>query len=138
MATTIIDSNVIIDLVEPVSPWIEWSRQQIASALYQGKLIFNIVIAAEVAREFVRAERYDCVFVSTLWTFEDIPLEAARIAGRAHREYQAQGGKRDQTLPDLLIGAHASVSGHKLLTRDVRRYRAYFPDLEIISPDTHP
>jgi predicted nucleic acid-binding protein len=37
-------------------------------------------------------------------------------------------------LPDFFIGAHAAIAGLTLLTRDVRRYRTYFPKLRIISP----
>jgi predicted nucleic acid-binding protein len=37
-------------------------------------------------------------------------------------------------MPDLYIGAHAALAGYRLLTRDVRRYRTYFPTIEIIAP----
>jgi predicted nucleic acid-binding protein len=37
-------------------------------------------------------------------------------------------------LPDFYIGAHATVAGHTLLTRDARRYRHYFPKLRVIAP----
>lgn len=69
---------------------------------------------------------------------EPIPMEAAFLAGKAHYRYRRQGGERERTLPDFLIGAHALVQGHRLLTRDARRYRTYFPELDIIAPDTHP
>lgn len=138
MSATVIDSNVIIDIVEPGSPWASWSKQQLREAKRVGDLVFNVVIAAEVAHEFVSADRYREIFVSALWAFEDIPFEAALAAGWAHREYRLRGGKRDRTLPDFLIGAHAQVAGHRLLTRDATRYRSYFPDLDIIAPDTHP
>jgi len=51
---------------------------------------------------------------------------------------QATGRLTRATLPDFLIGAHAAVKGYTLLTRDARRYRQYFPDLDIIAPDSHP
>ena len=37
-------------------------------------------------------------------------------------------------LPDSFIGAHAVVEGIGLLTRDTRRYRSYFPTVELITP----
>ena len=138
MSATIIDSNVIIDVLEPESAWAPWAKTNIGEALLYGKLVFNVVVAAEVAHEFVSKDRYSSVFVAALWSFEDIPFEAALLAGWAHRDYRSRGGKREQTLPDFLIGAHAAVSGHRLLTRDPKRYRTYFPDLEIIAPEANP
>jgi predicted nucleic acid-binding protein len=37
-------------------------------------------------------------------------------------------------LPDFIIGAHAIIERMHLLTRDVRRYRSYFPGLKLIAP----
>lgn len=65
---------------------------------------------------------------------ENKPFAAAYEAGM----YRKAGGTRERTLPDLLIGANARHGGHRLLTRDPARYRAYFPSLEIISPESHP
>lgn len=137
MPATIVDSNVVMDLLEPGSAWSGWARKQISEARLSGELVFNVVIAAEVAHKFLSAASYDAVFTSSLWTFEHVPREAALIAGWAHREYRARGGQRAQTLPDFLIGAHAVVSSHVLLTRDAKRYRTYFPDAKLVAPDTH-
>lgn len=138
MTATIVDSSVIIDIAEPGSAWLAWSRQRISEARLLGELVFNVVIATEVAHEFVSPERYRNVFDPKIWSFEDIPYEAGFVAGQAHRAYRLRGGTRDRTLPGFLIGAHAAVSGHRLLTRDTARYRAYFPSVEIISPGMSP
>jgi predicted nucleic acid-binding protein len=138
MSGTIIDSNVIIDIADPKSTWKSWAKRWMADARLRGALVFNIVIAAEVAHEFLSEDRFERVFDPQLWKLEEIPLVAARVAGMAHRDYRLRGGKRERTLPDFLIGAHASVAGHRLLTRDPAGYRSYFPDIEIVAPDTHP
>jgi predicted nucleic acid-binding protein len=37
-------------------------------------------------------------------------------------------------LPDFFIGAHVAVAGLPLLTRDPRRYRAYYPTIALLAP----
>lgn len=63
-----------------------------------------------------------------------MPRQALFMAAKAFQRYRAVGGTRTSTLPDFFIGAHALVTGVPLLTRDVRRYRTYFPKLDLISP----
>jgi len=41
-------------------------------------------------------------------------------------------------LQDFFISTHVQVLLLQLLVRDAARYRAYFPSLDIISPETHP
>ena len=66
---------------------------------------------------------------------EPISYEAAFLAGKAYLQYRRRGGIRTSPLPDFFIGAHASVAGYALLTRDPRRYRSYFPRLSLIAPE---
>jgi predicted nucleic acid-binding protein len=37
---------------------------------------------------------------------------------------------------DAKIGAHAAVLDIPLLTRDTARYESYFPNLQLIAPET--
>jgi predicted nucleic acid-binding protein len=56
------------------------------------------------------------------------------LAGKAFQSHRARGGSKAGMLPDFFIGAHAVVEGIGLLTRDTRRYRSYFPTVELITP----
>jgi predicted nucleic acid-binding protein len=138
MTSTLVDSNVLIDIFEPRSDWFSWSSRQVSRAHIEGAMIVNAVVAAEVAAEFTTLRKFVNAFSAAFWHREEIPFEAAFRAGTAHRAYRLKGGSRERALPDFLVGAHALVNGYRLLTRDARRYRTYFPDLEIIAPDTHP
>lgn len=64
----------------------------------------------------------------------ELPYAAAFSAGRAFLRYRQSGGQRHSPLPDFYIGAHAEVAGLTLLTRDVARYRTYFPSVKLIAP----
>ena len=57
------------------------------------------------------------------------------LAGKVYLRYRAAGGVRTGVLSDFFIGAHAEVQGQPLLTRDARRYRSYFPTVELIAPE---
>ena len=132
--STLVDSNVILDVVEEDEEWIDWSAAMLAKASEAGRLVINPIIYAEVSVGFDTIEALDAALPMNYYTREALPWEAAFLAGRAFLSYRRKGGTRRVTLPDFYIGAHAAIAGHKLLTRDPRRYRAYFPKLQIIAP----
>jgi predicted nucleic acid-binding protein len=63
-----------------------------------------------------------------------LPWEAGFLAGKAFLKYRRGKGKPTSPLPDFYIGAHAAIEGMALLTRDAKRYRTYYPKLELICP----
>ena len=65
---------------------------------------------------------------------EPLPYEAAFLAGKVFLQYRRRGGQPDLPLPDFYIGAHAAVANLRILTRDQRRFRTYFPTVELIAP----
>jgi predicted nucleic acid-binding protein len=65
---------------------------------------------------------------------ENLPWEASFLAGKCFMQYKKNKGTQCSTLPDFYIGAHAAITNRILLTRDTKRYKAYFNNLEIIAP----
>lgn len=137
--STLIDSNVLIDVLGPAGlPHRAWSLAALRRVAREGQVVLSAIVWAEVAEPRLGEDLLTRLLARFRPRREPFPFEAAFPAGVAHRAYVARGGRRERTLPDFLIGAHALVAGHGLLTRDPVRYRTYFPDVEIIAPDTHP
>lgn len=135
--STLIDANVLIDVLGAEGfPWRGWSLAALKQSFDDGVIVFSAVVWAELSSPAVHDAVLTRAFAWLRPQREDFPYAAAHTAGVAHCLYRQGGGARERILPDFLIGAHAQVAGHRLLTRDPRRYRAYFPGLEIVAPDT--
>ena len=130
----LIDSNILFDLLSEDSIWFRWSANALATAAMESQLAINPVIYAETSVRFKTPEEFDEFFPPNEFRREALPYAAAFLAAKAHLAYQQSGGLRTSTLPDFFIGAHAAVAGFRLLTRDARRYRTYFPSVELIAP----
>jgi hypothetical protein len=98
------------------------------------QLVINPIVLAEVSVHFSRIEELDEALPKALFSREPISDETAFLVGKAYLAHRRRGGARRSPLPDFFIGAHAAIAGHRLLTRDVARYRTYFPQLELIAP----
>lgn len=131
---TLVDSNVIIDIVSDDSDWLDWSAAMLSQAAERGALVINPLIYAEVSCAFDRIEDLDDAIPQQYFQREALPWAAGFLAAQAFLRYRRRGGARRSPLPDFYIGAHAALAGHALLTRDARRYKAYFPKLKIIAP----
>jgi predicted nucleic acid-binding protein len=131
---TLVDSNVLLDLITDDPVWGSWSGDRLEEAFEHGPVIVNPIIYSEVAYRFSTIEALDAEFSEDRFVRGQLPWSAAFLAARAYRTYRSRGGGRTSTLPDFFIGAHAAVLGARLLTRDARRYRTYFPTVELIAP----
>lgn len=137
--STLVDTNVLIDVLKPEGAELRsWSLAHLRDSRERGTIVFSAIVWAELCASFLSQETLSAMFAWLEPRKEAFPFAAACPAGRAHHIYRERGGRRERTLPDFLIGAHALVAGHCLLTRDASRYRGYFPDLDIISPETRP
>ena len=134
MPATLVDSNVLLDILTDDPDWLDWSASALARQADAVSLVVNPVIYAEVAARFERIEDLEEALPAEYYRRDPLPWEAAFLAGRCFVRYRRAGGQRRSPLPDFYIGAHALVSGLTLLTRDARRYRTYFPKLRVIAP----
>lgn len=134
MNGTLVDSNVILDILTGDAVWSDWSSASLAKCANEGVLCINPLILAKVSIGFATFEELQVAMPESSFRNLPIPAEAAFLAGKVFLRYRRQGGIRTTTLPDFFIGAHAAVSGLTLLTRDVKRYRTYFPTVILIAP----
>lgn len=130
----LIDSSVLLDIVTKDPVWFDWSAFALASFVDTSELCINPLICAEASIRFASPQDFDAKFPETIFRRESLPYEAAFLAGKAFVEYRRRGGLKTSPLADFYIGAHAAVCGFGILTRDPRRFRRYFPTVEVIAP----
>lgn len=127
------DANVLLDIFTEDSRWADWSEVQLADAIDRGPALINPIIYAEVSVRFDRIEDLEDALPAEIER-ETLPWEAGFLAGKCFLEYRRGTGDKRSPLPDFYIGAHAAITGRRLLTRDAGRYRTHFPRLELIAP----
>jgi predicted nucleic acid-binding protein len=134
VTATLVDSNVLIDVLSGDPVWTDWSSQALDKLGSEGPLVINAVIYAEVSHRYSKKELLDRELPQENFVRENLPWAAAFLAGKVYVDYRRRGGHRRSPLPDFFIGAHAAVAGLRLLTRDSARYRTYFPGLDLVAP----
>lgn len=137
--TTAVDTNVVVALWDRDRGISLAAQSALDNALSRGALVLSAPVLAELMAAPGRSETFIDGFLRDTGLAVDWDLDEAtwRMAGRAFHKYATrrkvqlpQGPRR--ILADFLIGAHAVVRGHRLLTLDDRLYRAAFPRLVLI------
>lgn len=136
MTGVLVDSNVLFDVLTDDQRWRAWSSAALERAANESRLIINPIIYGEVCIGFDTIEEANEALPASVFEREAVPYEAAFLAAKAYATYRRRAGAKTSPLPDFFIGAHAAVNGYRVLTRDIARYRTYFPKLTLIAP-TH-
>ncbi|WP_084597937.1 type II toxin-antitoxin system VapC family toxin [Micromonospora chokoriensis] len=133
--TTLVDTNVLLDILTDDPKWAEWSGTALAEARDAGDLVINPIVYAEVSVRFDRIEELDEALPAGDFLREELPYLAGSLAGKAYARYRKLGGVKRSALADFYVGAHVAVCRYHLLTRDGAWYRTYFPTLTLTTPD---
>ncbi|HWQ69813.1 MAG TPA: type II toxin-antitoxin system VapC family toxin [Patescibacteria group bacterium] len=155
---TAIDTNVLLDLLIPGTPFGEVSQRALESSLQAGRLVIGDMVYAELAVHFASQRELDRFLTDT--GIEVVPPSPAALvrAGHTWAQYRRQRDDtlccpqcghiqqvncgscdaslrgRQHLLSDFLIGAHAISHADRLMTRDRGYYRTYFPELSVLDP----
>lgn len=132
---TAIDTNILIDVLEPDPVFGLASKEALKRCLREGSVIACEVVWAEFmtvyshkGKEAVEALRRIGVEYSAM------TLDASLGAATCWSAFRRKSKVRDRIVADFLIGGHALVQGERLLTRDRGFYRTYFKPLKVESP----
>jgi predicted nucleic acid-binding protein len=131
---TLIDTNILLDILSNDPIWRPWSVDMLEQRSGLGTLVITDVIYAELSPGFRTDKDVDSAMADLGVVLQRIPKPALFLAGRVFERYRRAGGVGSNVLADFFIGAHAQVARLPILTRDRRRYRTYFPDVELIAP----
>lgn len=132
---TLVDSHVLLDILTRTTDWAAWSLKQLDEATLGGPVVINDIIYAEISARYPSPDVVDSILADIGVDVVPMSRSALFLAGKAYLRYRAAGGSRTGVLSDFFIGAHAEAEQLPLLTRDVRRYRSYFPKVVLIAPE---
>ncbi|MGA9536313.1 MAG: PIN domain-containing protein [Desulfobacterales bacterium] len=130
----LVDSNIILDVFTDDPNWADWSESMLEEYSNVSTLYINSIVYSEISIGFNRIEDLESAIIGAGFQMLDFPKEALFLAGKAFLKYKKKRGARSSPLPDFFIGAQAAVLNIALITRDVSRYRSYFPTVNLISP----
>jgi predicted nucleic acid-binding protein len=134
MKGALVDSNVILDVFLNDVKWADWSESKLEEYSDHATLYINSIIYSEISIGFQLIEDLESAINKAGFQLLEIPKEALFLAGKAYIKYKRREGIKSAPLPDFFIGAQAAVLNLVLLTRDVSRYKTYFPTVTLIAP----
>jgi predicted nucleic acid-binding protein len=131
----LVDTNILIDVLNNEPRWADWSIHQLRVQSKIHVLSINPIIYSELSCAFSKIEDLDDVVQVMGLKHLQIPKPGLFLAAKAFQAYRKKGGTKHNILGDFFVGAHAAVSRLPVLTRDVQRYKTYFPSVQLVSPN---
>ncbi|MEL6604699.1 MAG: PIN domain-containing protein [Cyanobacteria bacterium J06614_10] len=130
-----IDSCVLLDLFTNDPIWAEWSERILETYSQTNTLYINSIVYTEISIGFNRVEEVEDAISALDIKVLEIPREALFLTGKVFLTYRKNKGTKISPLPDFFIGSHVAVSNFVLITRDISKYKTYFPQVKLIHPE---
>jgi predicted nucleic acid-binding protein len=89
MAGTLVDANVLIDVLTEDEEWCDGSAAMLVEAMHQRAILTNPIVFAEVSLGFNRIEELDDALPEKFCRRIELPWAAAFLAGTAFVKYGA-------------------------------------------------
>ena len=134
MNGVLIDSCILLDLFTNDPNGASWSERILDQYSQTNTLFINTIVYTEISIGFKKIEELEKTISELDIKVLEIPREALFLTGKVFLEYRKNKGTNNPPLPDFFIGAHASVSSLILVTRDVAKYKTYFPQIHLVCP----
>ncbi len=94
----LIDSNVMLDIFTKNKEWFAWSSETLAYYAERELLYINPIIYSEISVGFARIEELEEALPSDYIHRENLPYEAAFLAGKCFLKYRKAGGSKHSPL----------------------------------------
>ncbi|MEA3544848.1 MAG: type II toxin-antitoxin system VapC family toxin [Thermodesulfobacteriota bacterium] len=130
-----LDSCILLDLFTNDPKWANWSEKMLVQYSQTNTLFINSIVYTEVSIGFNEIEELEKAIEQIGIKVLEIPREALFLTGKAFLKYRRSKGTKNAPLPDFFIGAHATISSFDLITRDVKKFKTYFPQVKLIHPN---
>jgi hypothetical protein len=91
MNTTLVDSNLLLDIATNDPVWFAWSYQALEAAGNESSLAINPLIFAEISVRYDKLEDLEDVVPTIVFRREPLPYEAAFLASKAFLKYRRRG-----------------------------------------------
>ncbi|MGV6851854.1 MAG: type II toxin-antitoxin system VapC family toxin [bacterium] len=134
MNGVLVDSCVLLDLFTNDPHWANWSEATLEQYSQTNSLYINSTIYTEISIGFTHIEELDEAIAALGLKVLETPREALFLTGKVFLQYRRNKGTKNSPLPDFFIGAHAAVAQCHLITRDLAKYKTYYPQVKLIHP----
>lgn len=135
MNGVLVDSCVLLDLFTNDPHWADWSESILERYSQTNTLYINTIVYTEISIGFEKIEEVEEAISTLGIKVLEIPREALFLTGKAFIQYRRNKGTKNSPLPDFFIGAHSAVTQLNLITRDLSKYKTYFPQVNLIHPE---